>query len=129
MILPAHIKALILRTIAGGEGTVIDEEARGHGAVALMGTIGTIWMLRPDGTFWDADADWGKPLTPLPDELHITALVAGTERFSWLGELLPEKPMEAHDCPLCEGSGYIAGNVYCPNCHALGWLAPAHTAR
>jgi hypothetical protein len=67
MTLPGHIADRIRESIAqGGRGFQIDEEAGGHGAIALMGTIGSTWMLRPDGTFWDADADLGKPLTPLP---------------------------------------------------------------
>jgi hypothetical protein len=57
MLLPVHISERIREVLAQGGGFPIDEEARGHGAIALMGTIGAIWMLRPDCTFWDADAD------------------------------------------------------------------------
>lgn len=48
--LPPHIARRIRDVVAGSGNFAIDEEARGHGAIALMGTIGTIWMLRPDGT-------------------------------------------------------------------------------
>ena len=50
LILPPHIAQRIRDVIARGGGVAIDEEARQHGAIALMGTIGSIWMLRPDGT-------------------------------------------------------------------------------
>ncbi len=132
MLLPNHIRDRIREVLVQGGGFLIDEEARGHGAIALMGTIGAIWMLRPDGTFWDADADFGKPLTPLPPELEITAIVAGVQRFPWLKELLPAEPPGTLDCSFCGGHGQLApknarpgsAGVFCPKCQALGWLAP-----
>jgi hypothetical protein len=132
MLLPAHISERIREVLAQGGGFPIDEEARSHGAIALMGTIGAIWMLRPDGTFWDADADFGKPLTPLSLELETTAIVAGTERFPWLKELLPARPPDAADCSLCGGRGVLvpknappgSSGAFCPKCQALGWLSP-----
>ncbi len=64
MELPIHISERIRDVITRGGGQGIAEEARGHCAIALVGTIGSILMLRPDGSLWDADADSGKPLTP-----------------------------------------------------------------
>jgi hypothetical protein len=135
MVLPAHISERIREVLAQGGGFPIDEEARGHGAIALMGTIGSIWMLRPDGTFWDADADFGKPLTPLPRDLETTAIVVGTERFPWLSALLPARPPQAVDCSFCAGRGRLvpanalpgSGGILCWKCQALGWLAPQET--
>jgi hypothetical protein len=123
MDLPTHISERIRDAIArGGGGKGIDEEARGHGAIALMGTLGSIFMLRPDGTFWDADADWGKPLAPLTEEWHIKALVWGVERFPWLAELLPPRPSDASSCPECGGSGHLGNSpVLCSRCEGLGW--------
>jgi hypothetical protein len=122
VIVPARISQRIREVVARGGGLAIDDEARGHGAIALMGTIGSIWMLRPDGTFWDADADFGKPLTPLPEESQVMALVWGVERFPWLAELLPSRPSEATSCSECAGQGRL-GNlpVLCPTCSGLGW--------
>src|SRR4051812_33696896 len=106
--LPNHIADRIRQIIdAGAGGTTIDDAARDYGAIALMGTIGSLWMMRPDGTLWDVDLDWDKPFAPLPDELHITALVAGAERFPWLKELVPERPATARDCPVCNGGGLL----------------------
>jgi hypothetical protein len=128
LILPAHIAARVRDAIAaGGLGKYIDEEARGHDAIALMGTIGAIWMLRADGTLWNADADFGIPLTPLAEEFHTRAIVAGVERFPWLAELLPVRPSDAVDCASCEGRGHFVvqdSRVLCPHCEALGWRLP-----
>lgn len=105
----------------------VDEEAARYGGISLMGTIGSIWLLRPDGTFWDVDDDWGKPVQPLSEQFHTTALVAGSERHSWLRELLPQRPNAAVDCSQCAGTGKLRPVgapehfAYCPRCHGLGW--------
>lgn len=125
MNLPAHIGERIRDVITRGGGLGIDEEARGHGAIALMGTIGSIWMLRPDGTLWDADSDFGKPLTPLPEDSRTMALVWGVERYPWLAELLPARPSDALSCSDCSGTGRVASTpVLCPSCEGLGWMPP-----
>jgi hypothetical protein len=93
-----------------------------------MGTIGSVWLMRPDGSLWDVDDDFGKPLQPLPKDLHVMALVAGTERHEWLVELIPPRPADALDCITCHGRGRICANpesngfAYCPTCCALGWV-------
>jgi len=94
-----------------------------------MGTIGATWLLRPDGTFLDVDSDSGKAAQPLDPAFHTTALVAGTERYPWLSELLPQRPPLARDCTTCLGDGRLyptndpSGGlgVFCPACNALGW--------
>ena len=122
MLLPPHISQRIRDVIAGTGCTPIDDEARGHGAIALLGTIGATWMLRPDGTLWDADADSGKPLTPLPEKSKIMALVWGVERFPWLAELLPQRSYASVDCAECEGRGRVGATpILCPTCQGLGW--------
>ena len=137
MTLPPHIADRIRTIVLEGRGGGIDEEARSYGAIALMGTLGSTWLLRPDGSFWDVDADFEKPLTPLPDELRITALVAGSERYPWLAELLPDRPDTARDCDKCRGRGTIipfgaapsTPGVFCSDCSALGWVAVAQIGR
>jgi hypothetical protein len=120
--LPDHIAEKIRGVIEQGGGTYIDEEARGHGAIALMGTLGSIWMLRPDGTLWDADADWGKSLTPLGEEWRTRAIVEGVDRFPWLAELLPKRSPESADCSFCKGAGRSPdGKILCFECEGLGW--------
>lgn len=127
LILSPHIAQRIRDVIARGGGFPIDDEARQHGAIALNGTIGSIWMLRPDGTLWDADADFGKPLQPLQARYHQMAVAVGTERYPWLSELLPGRPADASDCQACGGSGRIrtpngvGSGFLCEPCDALGW--------
>ena len=129
--LPPHIANRIRKMVEASskEGFHADHEAARHGGIALMGTIGSLWLLRPDGTIWDVDDDWGKPLAPLPEQLHTTALAAGVERHPWLSELLPERPDGAVDCSTCRGKGKLfpknavvgGSGIFCPDCSALGW--------
>jgi hypothetical protein len=107
----------------------VDQQSARYGGISLMGTIGSIWLLRPDGTLWEVDDDSGKPLRPLAEQFQTTALVAGPERHSWLAELLPRRPSAAIDCSQCMGTGKLRVGedpeqfVYCPTCHALGWTS------
>jgi hypothetical protein len=96
-------------------------------ALPVFGTIGEVWLLRPDGSFWRSDCDSGLPLEPLPQDLHTMALVAGTKRYEWLKELLPPRPAAAVDCSDCRGSGRLGpeGVVFCRRCDALGWQRQA----
>lgn len=138
MILPQYIADEVRAAIdRGGLGASIDIEARAHDALALMGTIGSTWLLRPDGTLWDTDEDLETSLTPLPEELHVVALVAGAERYPWLQDLLPKRPGGAVECSTCAGRGRVGyadaadsdRGVFCPACRALGWvLARPHHA-
>lgn len=135
MKIPDHIRSRIhdaISELRRHDGYHVDNEGIDAGAIPLMGTIGAVWLLRPDGTFWDVDSDFGKPLARLPEELEIQALVAGTKRYPWLAELLPARPASAEDCRLCSGTGQVRPSnvtgrdedgVLCPNCNALGWVA------
>ena len=125
--LSAAVKEHIERCIAGldGPGYAIDEEARSHGAIALMGAIGAIWALRPDGTFWQFDADFELALSPLPKEQETIALAYGARRHSWLSEALPNRPAVATTCQSCQGRASFpatVGEVMCPSCSGLGWV-------
>lgn len=103
-----------------------DHEAAKYGGISLMGTIGGIWLMRPDGTFWEVDDDFGLPLKQLEKDLHIIALSIGARRHPWLAELLPRRPPNASDCSICKGSGvFNNGAAYCAHCQALGWISPS----
>lgn len=125
--LSATVKQHIERCIAGleGPGFAIDEEARSHGAIALMGTIGVIWGLRSDGTFWQFDEDFGLAFAPLPQEQETIALAYGAKRHSWLREALPVRPAAAIACQSCQGRASFpidVGERMCPSCSGLGWV-------
>ena len=102
-----------------------------HHALPLMGTIGEVWMLRPDGTFWRSDVDAGLELEALPEEFHTLALVYGVGTFPRLQRLLPTRRSDAGDCSKCKGAGRFLtsqasfGFMLCHACHGLGWVVPA----
>ncbi len=122
--LPPAIAMQIGHCVLGNEGpnAAIDEEARTHGAIALMGTIGMIWGLRPDGSFWMFDSDFDVELAPLPSDCETQALVWGARRFNWLSGLLPIRETDATDCISCGGSGQLSVTWMCPRCDGLGWI-------
>ena len=124
IVLPQAIATRIEAYLRGEEGEElgIDKEARSHGALALMGTIGMIWGLRPDGTFWMFDEDFEVDLAPLPADCETQALVWGARRFPWLAELLPVRGSCNGDCTGCRGSGFLSATWMCPRCDGLGWL-------
>jgi hypothetical protein len=94
-----------------------------HRALPVFGTLGEVWLLRPDGSLWKSDAELANPLEPLPNSLDTIALVAAVERYPWLREALPSRPAEAVDCVNCGGCGRTGpGNaLFCRTCNALGW--------
>jgi hypothetical protein len=102
----------------------INYEGIAHHALPLFGTLGEVWLLRSDGSLWRSDADIGLALEPLPEALHITAIVAGAERHPWLRDVLPARPENAVECPDCGGKGSIGPHnaSFCPLCRALGWV-------
>ena len=121
-----RIQAILARTSTlGGH---IDNEAARYGGIALMGTIGAVWLLRPDGTIWEVDDDFGRPLAPLAPEWHHAAIACGVERYPWLADLVLPRPAGALPCATCGGHGTLRSGpradergLFCPHCHARGW--------
>jgi hypothetical protein len=126
---PAHIAERIRAFVATTDktGMHVDSESARYGGISLMGTIGATWLMRPDGSLWEVDDDFGKPLQPLPERFHVVALVAGADRHGWLAEMLPPRPLLVADCVHCAGRGKLSvptasdGFVYCWTCSGLGW--------
>lgn len=124
MRLPAHISGDILAWVAETpqDGGHVDNEAARHGGLALMGTIGAVWSLRPDGALWEFAGDFGRPLVPFDERFHTAAPFAGTRSHPWREELLPSRPSDAVECDTGVGQGVTAAAAYCSHCSALGWL-------
>jgi hypothetical protein len=125
----ARIRSLVASTPTGGGH--IDNEAARYGGVAVMGTIGAVWLLRPNGTLWEVDDDSGRPIFPLSPEWHHAALACGAERHPWLAELVPPRAADARSCAMCSGNGRLPvvgcsdpRGIFCPECHARGWHPP-----
>ena len=59
--IPASLAERIRRVVDGREGHdyPIDQDARSYGALALCGNFSVILALRPDGTLWEIDPDFG----------------------------------------------------------------------
>lgn len=130
IVLPEHIAQRIQDIVArtSPDGGYIDNEAARYGGIALMRTLGAVWLLRPDGTLWEVDDDTGRPLLPLAPAWHHAAMVCGTERYAWLAELIPQRPEGAAPCAMCGGEGMLhvtdrreQGGILCPQCRARGW--------
>jgi len=126
MMLPPAIAARIERCLRGDEAldSGIDREARTHGAIALMGTTGMIWGLRPDGSFWMFDEDFEVAFEALPANCETQALVWGARRYPWLSSLLPVRTPQGQDCTSCAGTGFLSATWMCPRCDGLGWSTP-----
>jgi hypothetical protein len=127
MRLPGHVKRLIEEAIAQLEPQPlghINYEGRRHTALPLFGTLGEVWLLRPDGSLWRVDSEWGLTLEPLPTDLHTPAIIAGARLYPWLAAVLPQRPSTAVDCTECGGAGTVGpGSAwFCRTCGGLGWV-------
>lgn len=87
------------------------------------------WYVTPAGEVLVEDNDrFGHPLDPedcLCAAVH--AVAQGARVRPELGELLPQRPPDARDCPRCGGTGVEdrSGPVTdACRCAGLGWLAP-----
>lgn len=63
----------------------------------------------------------------IEERIRRMAIFRGTKKYPELGPLIPERPVDAPDCPHCEGHGQIdfpgveADTIIC-YCGGLGWL-------
>lgn len=126
MNLPESIRQEIEAVVSNKQKSdrIIDEEARGYGAIALMGTIGIIWALKPDGSLWRI-FDENNVIEPLEEKNIKMAIAAGMWRFPWLKTLLPERTSDDIECLHCKGVGKIGSEnswSLCYTCEAKGFL-------
>ncbi|MCI0665954.1 MAG: hypothetical protein L0220_33280 [Acidobacteria bacterium] len=88
--------------------------------------IFSYFLLRPDGEVISVDCLDSIKIERSRENYHLLRILAwGAERYPALTSLIPERPPEAEDCPLCGGSGTnvsIAGSeMSCVLCSGLRW--------
>jgi hypothetical protein len=116
--------------VRGDEHPHLQADMAEAGGVMLYGPIGSAAFLRPNGSVWvHAAVDLiNDPHTYEWYEANGNerwgALVPGARRMPKLQSLLPSRPPDAPNCSECRGSGFILGDLVCPDCGALGWVAP-----
>ena len=120
--LPPEVAARIQRLVDGRESH-FNDVCLAHGGIMLFGTIGSLYMLKPDGTFWQAE-DETSPFSPLTSAHEISAIVlASRGPYPWLSVLIPPRPNSAIECTDCSGIGYWSPGWVCGPCRGLGWVA------
>lgn len=93
-----------------------------RGALLVYGTIGAIFFLRPDGSVLVQDPDSEEtPAVETDSTWKLIAMVAAARKFPELAALLPQRPDNVRDCPVCRGTGLYM-QVPCSVCRGLGWL-------
>jgi hypothetical protein len=119
----------------------IAEHAQTHPEIAtLVGTLDALplyvsWgggvAMRSDGELvgflWDEPQSIKVETDP---HLRFLALVYGSERYPELASLFPQRSSNDRDCPLCNGTGEVAGfkeqgidtKVLRCYCGGAGWL-------
>ena len=97
------------------------------GGMHLFDSLGSVVVLRPDGTVWfcddpdesDATTWQWQQATPL---MRIASLVAATRRIPELSALLPKRASGDPNCEQCQGTGKLF-EINCWACGGLGWLS------
>lgn len=106
-------------------------------ALYLFGTFGFDAVMQSDGSVLvSVDEHWGEPDAPEPPWRAATSaerslsIVAASERWPEIVQLLPPRPAAASDCSTCRGQGGGMNGqttVLCRDCGALGWVYDAAT--
>jgi hypothetical protein len=85
-------------------------------------------FLTPDGEVISMGYERGELERSRASRDLLNALVCGAERYPILAALIPERPQDSTDCPLCDGAGeYDVGrhssrSAICVFCGGLGWV-------
>ena len=96
-----------------------------YGALPLLADLGGSILMNLEGDIFQLGWDDEGPPKPIDPENEVTAIVAGTERYSWLREALPVRNETSQDCPICKGKGKLYSDevrgAICGECKGLGW--------
>jgi hypothetical protein len=85
------------------------------------------FLLRPDGEVISIDCLDSRKVERSRESSQLLRILAwGAERYTAIGSLIPQRPPEAKDCPLCRGLGTnvsVTGNeMTCVCCSGLRWV-------
>jgi hypothetical protein len=96
-----------------------------RGAAALFGWTETVGN-RADGEFvsWSTENEYSGTRRVDDPQLQLVSLVAGTERYPKLQELLPARPDGATDCRHLAYPIFAESRILCSECCGLGWILP-----
>jgi hypothetical protein len=88
--------------------------------------IFSYFLLRPDGEVISIDCLDSAEVERFQESYRLLTILAwGAERYPALASLIPERPPEAEDCPLCAGLGsnqsVIGDEMTCVWCSGLRW--------
>jgi hypothetical protein len=137
MKIPAHIADHVRQALID---LPLNSPARAHGGIPLFFTLGTMLILRADGVILDlwpeCEPDWPEAdgeARVASAEQEWLGIVAASEKYPWLSELIPRRPPDATDCADCTGRGRVptrdaSGNLvtlFCGSCGAVGWRPSA----
>ena len=84
------------------------------------------FLLHPDGEVISIDSLDSVEVERSRESCRLSTILAwGAERYPALAPLIPERPPEAEDCPLCGGSGtdvsVVGDEMTCVWCNGLRW--------
>jgi hypothetical protein len=84
------------------------------------------FLLNPDGEVISIDSLDSEEVERSRESYRLATILAwGTERYPALAPLIPDRPPEAEDCPLCGGSGTdvsaTSDEMTCVWCSGLRW--------
>jgi uncharacterized protein (TIGR02996 family) len=105
--------------------------ARHHSALPLMPDMAGCYCIRMEGEIisfaWDREED---ARTGSETRVRNVVLFQGSEKYPELRLFIPPRPIDASDCPACEGKGVLMklpaelrDKVVC-ECGGLGWIMP-----
>lgn len=125
--LSAHVRRRLAEYLAEPDPHNLRSVVEKFGALPLVGDMGGMFALRPDGEVISYGWDEPHDVAVLRDaRLRNAVLFRGSMKYPELGALVPARPTDAIPCPHCEEVAAIQReikNIVC-FCGGLGWLPP-----
>jgi hypothetical protein len=121
---------LLAKLRAHRDRSTWDAVERKHDAFLIDPGLGASWITSDGRILIETYSDDPLDVEEVKnDNLVIAVLVVGAEktRITELLDLLPPRPPDALDCPLCEGKRFMTGRlpIICLICSGRGWATRA----